>query len=122
MKYKDNNVEITEKITGEELHIFCSIEKRSLSSIPRVKIYTNDIISMVGEKHTIIDMIKEDLISNSSRGGHKQEGQWIFKIKKPRRVQKKTTNQTTPRANKNNLTKPTMTDRIKKIAKNKIED
>ena len=122
MKYKGNNIRIIEKIVGDELHIFCSIEKRSLASIPRVKIYTNDIIDIVNCEHIITDSVKEDMISNSSRGGHKQEGKWVFKIKKVRKVQKRKPHTPSTNSSKNNLTKPLMTDRIKKIAKNKSED
>lgn len=50
---------------------------------------SDDIIDIMRSKYDIIGTVKDNQLSNSTRGGGKQKGQWMFQIRKKKPVARK---------------------------------
>jgi len=105
---------IEESLNGDILHIKISVELREIASRPLLMFKTNQVATMLQEKYEIVECIKEDIISNSRSGNHKQSGTWVFKISEPPKKKP------APKpATKKPSTKPSIRGRMSKIAKEK---
>ena len=108
---------IEESLNDDILHIKLSVELREIASRPLLMFKTNQVVAMLQEKYEIIECIKEDIISNSRSGNHRQSGTWVFKI-----LQRSKKNHTPKPATKKTSTKPSIRGRMSKIAKEKMNN
>tara|TARA_R110001592_G_scaffold52604_1_gene161054 strand:+ start:898 stop:1236 length:339 start_codon:yes stop_codon:yes gene_type:complete len=105
---------VEESLNEDILHVKLIVEQRTIASRPLMMFKTSQVISLLQEKYKIIECIKEDIISNSKNGNHKQSGTWIFKVSQPVKE-----TPTPKRATKKPSTKGSIRGRMSKIAKEK---
>ena len=105
---------VTEKkIEKDILTVSATIPLRKIASRQKIKIKSFHIIEKLSDEYTILETIKDDVICNSSHGGHKQTGEWIFKIRK-------STASTRSSGTKKTSTKRSIRGRMSKLAKEKL--
>lgn len=95
---------VEEKIDKNILHVTFEINLRKYCSEKRIIVNDSFVMKQLEEDYDIISVIKSNIISNSKKGGHKQIGTWIFKIKQQ------------PIASKKPLQKKNIRGRMSKIA------
>lgn len=121
-----NTLEITKKTLEKDiLTIEASLKLKFLASEPFLVVKTDKIIDYISQEYEVINIVREDKISNSSRGGHHQSGTWIFKVKKKRKAPTQTspkveTSPIEPEHTEEKLTKTSIRGRMSKIAKEKL--
>ena len=121
-KYISN---LEEQVVGDILTVVCTMKHRKLSRNPVIKVNTSDIISILEKKYKILSCLQETRVCNCPRSKTPRKGTWEFKILKqaPPRPRRKPSNPTPkPSSQKNNVTKPVFSDRIKNIADKKKKE
>jgi len=108
---------VEESLDRDVLKVKLRVELRTIASRPLVMIKTIQVTDFLKEKYNIIECIKEDIISNSKNGNHKQSGTWTFKVAP---AEKKTSS---PKCTtKKPSTKSSIRGRMSKIAKEKMNN
>ena len=72
---------VEEKTDKNTLYVTFEIKLRKYCSEKRVIINDSFVKKELEKDYDIISVIKSNTISNSKKGGHKQSGTWIFKLK-----------------------------------------
>ena len=123
---------VEEILDGNILKVKVETPLALMARVPKKKYKTRDVLNIIPEKYEVLELIREDIISNYPIGNHKQVGEWHFKIKaapkkrapakkpdQPKPAQPKTqkdSSETKP------STKTSIRGRMSKIAKNKINN
>lgn len=131
---------LEENLDGVFLTVVVEIPLRITVAEKIEFINSKDVITLLDSKYKVINIVKNNRLSNSMRGGGKQKGSWIFQIeeiktRKPRKPRvrkpppapKKTpTTAKLPKQESPTETKPStkssIRGRISKIAKEKLSD
>lgn len=116
---------LEEQVVDDILRVTCTMKHRKLARNPVVKINTPDIIAILENKYKILSCLQESRVCNCPRSKIPRKGTWEFKIIKqtscrPRRKPSSSTPKPSPQ--KNNVTKPAFSDRIKNIADKKKKE
>ncbi len=108
-------LEVLEKIeTNNTLSVTVEIKLRKFCSMKKVVIRDKNVKNLLAEEYDILSVIKSNSISNSMRGGHKQVGNWVFRIKpktKPKPRNTKTSTKSSIRGRMSNIAKKIEKDR-----------
>ena len=127
---------IEEVLEGEVLKVKVETKLKASARIPTRKYKTEDVIKILPSKYEVVSWLREDIVSNSKRGNHKQLGEWQFIVKivrvaaPPKKPTTKTVPNKKPAAPKKPpaakappqpkpLTKGSIRGRMSKIAKQK---
>tara|TARA_Y100000004_G_scaffold188081_1_gene241725 strand:+ start:4799 stop:5302 length:504 start_codon:yes stop_codon:yes gene_type:complete len=80
-------MDVTQYITNIKyyrgtLEISCFIPRRQWARDTKITIRTKHIQSAIPEEYELLEILKQDTISNSSSLGYAEHGLWAFKVKK----------------------------------------